>query len=101
MKTPLSLFFLISWVLLFLCSKPLNRMKKFGLKTVTWYGIVALFVLLGLLPLLGLGKRRREGFEDSKCRGKNCLEGQFCQQGDCVQNFPASNFDFSMNEKYF
>ena len=54
-------------------------MKKFALKTVTWYGLLALFVLLGLLPILkGISSHKIQGFQDLDCQGVSCDEGQFC-----------------------
>ena len=79
------------------------------MKTVTWYALIGLLVAVALLPVLkAIGPVRVRSFEgffdDAKCRGKNCNEGQFCQLGDCVQFFPNSNIDLGPsggNESYF
>lgn len=64
-------------------------MKKFGLKTITWYGILALVVAVGLLPLLKAAAPQYfpslDGFRDLDCQGVTCSEGQFCAEGKrCV-----------------
>lgn len=66
-------------------------MKPAGLKSVTLYAIIGLFVAVALLPLLkafapdyfpGI-----EGFLGSRpldCYKQNCAEGEFCQSNKCV-----------------
>ena len=57
-------------------------MKKFGLKTITWYGILALVVAVAVLPLLKAAAPEYfpslDGFRDLDCQGVTCPEGQFC-----------------------
>ena len=92
-------------------------MKRFQIKTVTWYAIVGLLVAVAILPILkamapeffpegfrsrvahaGEGFRSRvahagyagEGFEDSGCRGITCDEGQFCTNAKCVPRYVGS-----------
>jgi hypothetical protein len=64
-------------------------MKKFGLKTITWYGILALVVAVAILPLLKAAAPQYfpslDGFRDLDCQGVTCAEGQFCAEGKrCV-----------------
>jgi hypothetical protein len=64
-------------------------MKKFGIKTITWYGILALVVAVAILPLLKAAAPAYfpsvDGFRDLDCRGVTCPEGQFCAEGKrCV-----------------
>jgi hypothetical protein len=64
-------------------------MKKFGLKTITWYGILALVVAVAILPLLKAAAPQYfpslDGFRDLDCQGVTCPEGQFCGEGKrCV-----------------
>ena len=64
-------------------------MKKFGLKTITWYGILALVVCVALLPILKAAAPQYfptlDGFRDIDCQGVTCPEGQFCAEGKrCV-----------------
>lgn len=79
-------------------------MKKFGLKTITWYGIFAVLIAVGLLPLLKAAAPQifpSEGFRnDTSCRdaGMTCPEGSFCQEKSCVpiatrypNNVPSGN----------
>jgi hypothetical protein len=62
-------------------------MAKFTIKTVTWYGLLALFVLLGLLPILKgtmpayFPSSIYQGFSDMECSGVVCDEGEFCASG--------------------
>ena len=81
-------------------------MKRFQIKTVTWYAIVGLLVAVAILPILKAmapeffpeGFRSRvahagyagEGFEDSGCRGITCDEGQFCTNAKCVPRYVGS-----------
>ena len=59
-------------------------MKKFGLKTVTWYGLLGLIVMLAFLPILKASAPQyfpsSQGFRDLDCQGVTCPEGQFCGQ---------------------
>ena len=81
-------------------------MKKFGLKTMTWYGILALLVAVALLPILKAAKPQYfpsayayAGFRDLDCQGVTCGEGQFCAKNKtCVniatrypENVPQGN----------
>ena len=65
-------------------------MKKFGLKAITWYGIIALLVAVALLPILKAAKPQYfpssySGFRDLDCQGVTCPEGKFCAQNKtCV-----------------
>ena len=62
-------------------------MKKFGLKTITWYAIIALLVAVALLPVLkAMGPQYfPDGFRDLDCQGTTCPEGQFCAgKNQCV-----------------
>ena len=93
-------------------------MKRFQIKTVTWYAIVGLLVAVAVLPILksmapeffpegfrsrvaqaGLAgegfrsrvaQKAREGYEDSGCRGITCEEGQFCTNAKCVPRYVGS-----------
>ena len=76
-------------------------MKRFQVKTVTWYAIVGLLVAVAVLPILksmapqffpeGFRSRKsREGYEDSGCRGVTCEEGQFCTNAKCVPRYVGS-----------
>jgi hypothetical protein len=60
-------------------------MKKFGIKTITWYGILALVVAVAILPLLKAAAPEYfpslDGFRDLDCKGVTCPEGQFCAEG--------------------
>ncbi len=60
-------------------------MKKLSVKTITWYGIALLFVLLALLPLIQAYVPLPEGFRDVDCQGKVCGEGEFCQDNTCIK----------------
>ena len=79
-------------------------MKKFGLKTITWYGIFALLACVAILPLLKAAAPQifpSEGFRnDISCReaGVTCPEGSFCQEKNCIpiatrypNNVPSGN----------
>ena len=65
-------------------------MKKFGIKTITWYAIAVLFIAVAILPLLKAASPQyfpSEGFRDDiSCRsaGITCPEGSFCQEKQCV-----------------
>ena len=59
-------------------------MKRFNMKTITWYGIIALLFAVALLPVLKAAKPQYfpsmnyAGFRDLDCQGVTCAEGQFC-----------------------
>ena len=55
-------------------------MKKFTIKTVTWYGILGLIFLIALLPILKTMAPRKmfEGYRDLDCQGVVCDQGTFC-----------------------
>jgi hypothetical protein len=59
-------------------------MKKFALKSITLYGILMIFIAVGLLPIIkGIAPQYFPGyanFTDLDCRGVTCPEGQFCGQ---------------------
>jgi hypothetical protein len=65
-------------------------MKKFGLKTFTWYAVIGLVVALAFLPILKSMAPQIfpvEGFRnDTSCRdaGMTCPEGSFCQEKSCI-----------------
>jgi hypothetical protein len=62
-------------------------MKKFSLKTVTWYGIIGLLIAVAFLPILKsmAPEYFPEGWRDIDCQGVTCPEGQFCASGKkCV-----------------
>ena len=63
-------------------------MKRFALKTVTWYAIVGLLLAVAVLPLLKAMAPEYfptlDGFRDVDCRGVTCPEGQFCQSNQCL-----------------
>jgi hypothetical protein len=76
-------------------------MKRFQIKTVTWYAIVGLLVAVAVLPILKSmapeffpegfrSQKSREGYEDSGCRGVTCEEGQFCTNAKCVPRYVGS-----------
>ena len=79
-------------------------MKRFQIKTVTWYAIVGLLVAVAVLPILKsmapeffpegfrsrVAQKAREGYEDSGCRGITCEEGQFCTNAKCVPRYVGS-----------
>jgi hypothetical protein len=56
-------------------------MKKFSIKTVTWYGLLALVFLLALLPILRSMTSSYDSFRDLDCQGVTCPEGEFCAEG--------------------
>lgn len=62
-------------------------MKKFSIKTVTWYAIIGLLVAVALLPILKAAAPEYfpsiSGFRDLDCAGITCGEGQFCQYNKC------------------
>ena len=62
-------------------------MKKFSIKTVTWYAIIGLLVAVALLPILKAAAPEYfpsiSGFRDVDCLGVTCGEGQFCQNNKC------------------
>jgi hypothetical protein len=64
-------------------------MKKFSIKTITWYAIIALLVSVALLPLLKAAAPEYfpsiSGFRDVDCAGVTCEEGQFCQYNKCLE----------------
>lgn len=60
-------------------------MKKFSVKTITWYAIATLFLLLALLPVLQAYLPLPEGFRNVDCQGKICGEGEFCQDNTCIK----------------
>ncbi len=62
-----------------------------GLKSVTLYAIIGLFVAVALLPILKAMAPdyfpSMEGFLGSRaldCYQQNCPEGQFCQSNKCI-----------------
>ncbi len=61
-------------------------MKKFGMKSVTFYAIVALFIALALMPMIkaAMPGLFMEGFRDVDCVGVTCPEGKFCQSNKCI-----------------
>lgn len=63
-------------------------MKRFALKTVTWYAIIGLLVAVALLPLLKATAPEYfpsiSGFANPDCQGVSCGEGQFCQNNKCL-----------------
>jgi hypothetical protein len=63
-------------------------MKKFALKTVTWYAIIGLLVAVALLPILKAAAPEFfpsvSGFANPDCQGVTCGEGQFCQNNKCL-----------------
>ena len=72
-------------------------MKRFALKTVTWYAIIGLLVAVALLPLLKAAAPEFfpsfpsvSGFANPDCVGVTCGEGQFCQNNKC-QSVTAPN----------
>jgi len=72
-------------------------MKRFALKTVTWYAIIGLLVAVALLPLLKAAAPEYfpsfpsvSGFANPDCVGVTCGEGQFCQNNKC-QSVTAPN----------
>jgi hypothetical protein len=60
---------------------------RLGLKKVTWYGLLALVILVGFLPVLKAAAPQYfptpmyQGFRDLDCAGVTCPEGQFCAEG--------------------
>jgi hypothetical protein len=69
-------------------------MKKMALKSITWYGILALLVAVAILPLLKAAAPQffptLDGFRNVDCRGVTCAEGQFCQNNKCTDIAPRS-----------
>ena len=67
-------------------------MKKFALKSVTWYAIIGLLVAVALLPILKAAAPQyfpsMSGFADMECQGVTCGEGQFCQNKKCMNVMP-------------
>lgn len=63
-------------------------MKKFGIKNVTWYGILVFLVAVALLPILKAAAPQYfpslEGFRTVDCKGVTCPEGKFCQNNTCI-----------------
>lgn len=72
-------------------------MAKLNIKTVTWYGILGLFIAVAFLPMLKAfapeyfpgspgspGSPSVSGFRDLDCSGVTCGEGQFCQKNQCL-----------------
>ena len=64
-------------------------MKKFGLKSATWYGLLALIFVVALLPILKAAAPpyfpTMSGFRALDCQGVTCEEGKFCAEGKkCV-----------------
>jgi len=66
-------------------------MAKLGLKTHTWYVLLALCVLLALLPILRSNFPRYviDGFRDVDCLNMVCPEDQFCHGNKCIKKFPT------------
>jgi len=58
-------------------------MKKFGMKSVTFYAIVVLLIALALMPMIK-SALSYEGFRDVDCVGVSCPEGKFCQSNKCI-----------------
>jgi hypothetical protein len=67
-------------------------MKRFTIKTITWYAIVVLLLCCAVLPMIKASAPQYfpslEGFLDAKrdygCEyGKVCPEGHFCSQNQC------------------
>ena len=73
-------------------------MKRFALKTVTWYAIIGLLVAVAFLPILKAMAPEYfpsftsniSGFRDLDCKGMTCNEGQFCKDSKCI-NVMAPN----------
>ncbi len=65
-----------------------GRMAKLNIKTVTWYGILGLFIAVAFLPMLKAFAPEYfpsvSGFRDLDCTGVTCGEGQFCQKNQCL-----------------
>ncbi len=66
-------------------------MAKFsvsGVKTMTWYALLALFVCVAILPFVKSAYPEffptMDGFRDVDCVGVTCPEGQFCQKKQCI-----------------
>lgn len=64
-------------------------MAKLNIKTVTWYGILGLFIAVAILPILKSFAPQYfpaniSGFRDLDCTGVTCGEGQFCQKNQCL-----------------
>jgi hypothetical protein len=66
-------------------------MAKFGLsgiKTITWYALIALFVCVAILPMIKSANPEffpsMDGFRDVDCVGVTCPEGHFCQNKQCI-----------------
>ena len=73
-------------------------MKKFGLKTVTWYGLLGLIIMLAFLPILKASAPQYfptvQGFtaqtpDQQACIGVSCDEGQFCGSGGKCTNIAS------------
>ncbi len=64
-----------------------RNMKVKGIKTITWYAIVAIILAVAVLPLLKASAPQyfpsMDGFRNIDCAGINCPEGQFCQSNQC------------------
>jgi hypothetical protein len=77
-------------------------MKRFGIKTVTWYAIIGLLVAVALLPILKASAPQYfpyaqfEGFRELDCVGMTCGEGEFCKENKC--NKVATNYRDSVPE---
>jgi hypothetical protein len=70
-------------------------MKRFALKTVTWYALIGLLVAVALLPILKASAPDYfpsgiSGFRDVNCQGVTCGEGQFCQDKKCMNVMPPN-----------
>jgi hypothetical protein len=66
----------------------MKKINALGLKSMTWYAIIALFLCVAVLPILKAAAPEyfpsMDGFRDVDCLGKSCPEGQFCQKNQCV-----------------
>jgi hypothetical protein len=65
-------------------------MKKFYIKTVTWYAMIGLLVAVALLPLLKASAPQYfpsvSGFTNPvDCQGVMCGEGEFCRENKCLR----------------
>ena len=62
-------------------------MKRFSLKTTTWYALLALVIVVGLLPIIKSIAPEYfpslDGFRDIDCLGVDCPEGYFCMNNQC------------------
>ena len=59
------------------------------MKSVTWYGILALLLAVAILPVLKAAAPHffpsLDGFRNVDCLGVTCPEGTFCQQNKCTR----------------